>query len=227
MRCPASCAVVTESARAKGWSGPTQSRSGSSRTGVAVMPSGSRCPGMVTARKVASMAPSRRAVTAVSTSNSVTTSSAISGCARWKCCTSPPVAARRPTTSTRSARSPGRTAAVARSSARSRTRACGSRACPSMVSSAPRGVRTSSRTPRSFSSAAIRLDTACWVRARSTAAFWNCPESAIATKARTALRSTRGSLAAQHVVVGKIECGRLLRRDAVRCTTMGCAADVR
>ena len=46
------------------------------------------------------------------------------------------------------------------------------------------------RTPRPRSSAAIRLETACWVSASSAAARWNWPASATATKVLTASRST-------------------------------------
>ena len=55
-----------------------------------------------------------------------------------------------------------------------------------MVSWAPPAVRVNRRTPRSFSSAARRLETACWVIAEVAAASWNCPSSATATKVRTA-----------------------------------------
>jgi hypothetical protein len=56
-----------------------------------------------------------------------------------------------------------------------RSRACGRNACPSTVSWAPRAVRVNSRTRRSFSSAAMRLETACWVIDSSTAASENWP----------------------------------------------------
>jgi Major Facilitator Superfamily len=87
----------------------------------------------------------------------------------------------RPITSTRSALRPGCTDAAARSSACSSSRACGRNAWPWVVSWTPRAVRASNRTPRSFSSAAIRLDTACWVRDRSAAASENWPASVTAT----------------------------------------------
>ncbi len=123
-------------------------------------------------------------------SKRVTTSSSVSGCARWKSRSRPAGPSRRPITSTRSARRPGRTEAAARAAACSSSRACGRNACPSAVSRAPRAVRVNSRTPRSFSSAAMRLETACWVIDRSAAASWNWPASATATKVRTASRST-------------------------------------
>lgn len=50
-------------------------------------------------------------------------------------------------------------------------------------------VRVNSRAPSSFSSAATRFDTACWVTASRSAASWNRPASATATKVRTASRS--------------------------------------
>ena len=51
------------------------------------------------------------------------------------------------------------------------------------------GVRVNSRTASSLSSAAMRLETACWVIASSAAASWKRPPSATATKVRTASRS--------------------------------------
>ncbi len=143
-----------------------------------------------TARKVASMLPDRTAPIAVSASKSVTTSSSVWGCAWWKPRSRAAGAIRLLITSTRSARRPGRTEETARSSACRSSRACGRNACPSTVSSAPRAVRVNSRTPRSFSSAAIRLETACWVIESSAAASENCPASLTATKVRTASRST-------------------------------------
>ena len=71
----------------------------------------------------------------------VTTSSSVPGCARWKSRSRAAGASRRPITSTRSARRPGRTDAAARTSAWRRSRACGRNACPSMVSWAPRAAR--------------------------------------------------------------------------------------
>jgi hypothetical protein len=136
------------------------------------------------------MAPDRTAAMAVSASNSVTTSSPVSGCARWKPRSSTAGAMRLLITSTRSARRPGRTEAAARSCACRSSRACGRNARPSTVSSAPRAVRVNSHTPRSFSSAAIRLETACWVIESSAAASENCPASLTATNVRTAWRST-------------------------------------
>ncbi len=53
---------------------------------------------------------------------------------------------------------------------------------------APRAVRVNSRTPRLRSSAAMRLETACWVTASSAAASWNWPASAATTKVRTESR---------------------------------------
>ncbi|CAM5467399.1 hypothetical protein SGLAM104S_07589 [Streptomyces glaucescens] len=70
-----------------------------------------------------------------------------------------------------------------------------------MVSWAPRGVRVNSRTPRLRSSAAMRLETACWVTASSAAASWNCPASAAATKVRTVSRSMLITLRTQPLVV--------------------------
>ena len=125
--------------RARG-RGPVRSWSGSSSTRTDSMSSGRGRPGAATARKVASIVPARqRRSTAVSMSNSVTTSSSISGCARWKPRIRPAGAIRAAITSTRSGRRPGRTDASARSATRSSSRAWGRNACPSMVSSAPRG----------------------------------------------------------------------------------------
>jgi hypothetical protein len=97
-------------------------------------------------------------------------------------------------TSTRSGRRSGRTDANARSSARSSSRACGRNAWPSMVRWVPRAVRVRSRTPTAFSNAATRLDTACGVMSRSSAASANRPVSTTATKVRTASRSTLETL---------------------------------
>ncbi|EFL37433.1 transmembrane efflux protein, partial [Streptomyces griseoflavus Tu4000] len=70
-----------------------------------------------------------------------------------------------------------------------------------MLSSAPREVRVNNRTPRPRSSAAMRLETACWVTASSSAASWNRPASAAATKVRTLSRSMATTLRPQPLVV--------------------------
>ena len=58
----------------------------------------------------------------------------------------------------------------------------------------PRAVRVNSRTPSVLSSAATRLETACWVTDSSAAASWNRPVSAAAMKVRTASRSTSATI---------------------------------
>jgi hypothetical protein len=89
--------------------------------------------------------------------------------------------------SIRSARRPGRTVASARSATRRSSRACGRKAWPSIVSCAPRADRVNSRTPRSFSSTAMRLETPCCVTDKETAASWNWPASARGNKGSHAL----------------------------------------
>ncbi len=215
IRCPASWARGTDRAPASAWAGPVRSSSGSSSTRTDPMSAGRGRPGTATARKDASIAPERMAATAVSMSNSITTSRSISGCARWKPRSRPAAAPREAITSTRSGRRPVRTDATARSATRSSSRAWGRNACPSMVSRAPRAVRVNSRTPRVRSSAAMRLETACWVTASSAAASWNCPASAAATKVRTVSRSIPGTLRAQPLVVAGRSRG---------CLTPGCGA---
>lgn len=188
IRRPTRSRGVTDDAPARSCAGPTSSSSGSSSTRTLVRPTGS---GARPVRNVASTVPVRTASTAVSSSCNVTTSSSTSGWTRWKSCNSVPAGPRRPITSTRNARLPGRTAAVARATAVSTSRACGRNACPSAVSRAPLGVRVNSRVPSVASSDATRLDTACCDTPSSCAASWNCPCSATATNVRTASRSTR------------------------------------
>src|SRR5580704_17745924 len=103
----------------------------------------------------------------------------------------------------RRARRPGRTDASARAATRRSSRACGRNAWPSMVSWTPRAVRVNRRTSRSFSSAAMRLEAACWVTDSAAAASANWPASAAATKVRTASISTRQTLPTQLSVVAR------------------------
>ena len=80
-----------------------------------------------------------------------------------------------PDTSTRRLRRPGRTEAAARSAASRSSRACGRKAWPSAVSSTP--ARHADEQPRAelLSRAATRLETACWVIDRPSAASENWP----------------------------------------------------
>ena len=160
------------------------------------MSSGRGRPGTATARKDASIVPDRMAATAVvdvEQRHDVELDLGVRAVevaqqARRR-------EPREAITSTRSGRRPGRTDATAALGDAQQLAGVGQERLPVDGELRRRAaVRVNSRTPRSRSSAAMRLETACWVIASSAAASWNCPASAAATKVRTASRSTPTTL---------------------------------